>query len=57
MYISYTVYTTAEEAKDGLKNIMNDRGKYFNAPTINQFIMETMEGDSIKAIGDSNAIK
>lgn len=57
MYISYTAYTTAEEAKDGLQNIMNDRGKYFNAPTINQFIMETMEGDSLKAIGDSNAIK
>lgn len=57
MYISYTAYTTAKEAEAGLQNIMKEPEKYFNAPTINEYIMRTMEVDSKKAIGDLNTIK
>lgn len=38
MYFSYTAYKTVGEVNEGMKEIINKRSDYYNAPTIRQLI-------------------
>lgn len=48
MYMSYTVYETPEEVNKGLKEILNRRDEYYNAPTIAQLIARIYENEKEK---------
>ena len=50
MYMTYTVYETPEEVNKDLKEILNRRKEYHNAPTISQLIAKNYENESHQSV-------